>query len=67
MNHDGVPSLPYMASIAQFLNVNVNFIREDRKYPQSRVRTSTIASNTALVNYLLTYPLMGTKYMDFKD
>ena len=56
-----------MTSIAQFLNVNVNFIREDRKYPQSRVRTSTIASNTTLVDYLLTYPLMGTKYMDFKD
>lgn len=67
VNHDGDPSLPIMTSIAQLLNVNVNFIRDDRKYPQLRVRTSTIASNSALVSYLLSYQLMGTKYMDFND
>jgi hypothetical protein len=66
-NHDGAPSLPIMTTIADFLGVKVNFIRDDRKYPESRVRTSTILSNTMLVNYLLTFPLMGTKYMDFKD
>jgi len=56
-----------MTFIADFLNVKVNFIRNDRKHPESRVRTSTISSNSILVNYLLAYPLMGTKAMDFKD
>lgn len=67
VNHDGAPSLPIMTAIANFLGVKVNFIRDDRKYPESRVRTSSILSNTRLVNYLLDYPLMGTKSMDFKD
>lgn len=63
----GESSLDYMTIIADFLNVKVNFIRDDRKYPELRVRTSTITSNTILRNYLLDYPLMGTKAMDFKD
>jgi len=56
-----------MTIIAQFLGVSVNPIREDRKHPQYRIRTSTIASNVALVQYLSNYPLLGTKYLDFKD
>lgn len=67
VNHDGAPSLRILTSIADFLNVKVNFIRDDRKFPESRVRTSSIDSNTKLENYLLAYPLMGTKSMDFKD
>ena len=66
-NHDGLSTLAFMTAIATFLNVKVNPIRGDRKHPQYRVRTSTIASNNILINYLNMYPLLGTKRMDFID
>ena len=56
-----------MQSISKILGVSVNFIRGDRKYPQYRVRTSTIQTNQKLRNYLTNYPLLGTKFMDFQD
>jgi hypothetical protein len=56
-----------MLSIAQFLNVNVNEIRSDRKHPQYRIRTSTIKTNLILSNYLDKFNLQGTKYLDYQD
>jgi hypothetical protein len=56
-----------MQEIAKFLGVQVNAIREDRKYPQYRIRTSTVYTNQFLRDYLIKYPLYGTKYLDFKD
>jgi hypothetical protein len=56
-----------MLIIAQFLNVNVNEIRSDRKYPQYRIRTSTIKTNLILCNYLDQFNLQGTKYLDYQD
>ncbi len=67
INHDGLSKLAFISTIADFLNVKVNSIREKSKFPQYRVRTSTLLSNTKLINYLYNYPLIGTKYMDFKD
>lgn len=67
VNHDGHSNYKYMEKIAEFLSVQVNFIRNDRKYPQYRVRTSTVQSNLILSNYLSRYPLRGTKHMDFTD
>ena len=56
-----------MQSIAQFLNVNVNEIRSDRKHPQYRIRTSTIKTNLILCNYLNQFKLQGIKFKDFED
>ena len=56
-----------MLSIAQFLNVNVNEIRSDRKHPQYRIRTSTIKTNLILCNYLNQFKLQGIKYLDYQD
>ena len=67
INHDGESNYLYMQNIASFLHVNVNPIRENRKFSQYRVRTSTITSNTILVKYLTKYPLRGTKYLDYID
>jgi hypothetical protein len=67
VNHNGLSNLDYMSLLADFLKVSVNPIRENSKFPQFRVRTSTIVSNTILMNYLLEYPVLGSKYMDFKD
>ena len=56
-----------MLSIAQFLSVNVNEIRSDRKHPQYRIRTSTIKTNLILCNYLDKFNLQGTKYLDYQN
>jgi hypothetical protein len=63
----GYSTLGEMEMIASFLGVSVNFIREDRKYPQYRVRTSSITTNQILRSYLDKYPLYGSKYLDYKD
>ena len=56
-----------MLSIAQFLNVNVNEIRSDRKHPQYRIRTSSIKTNLILSKYLDRFNLQGKKYLDYQD
>jgi hypothetical protein len=63
----GYSMLELMLSIAQFLNINVNEIRSDRKHPQYRIRTSTIKTNLNLCNYLDQFNLQGTKYLDYQD
>jgi hypothetical protein len=67
----GYSMLEVMSSIADFLNVKVNYIspkgRSDTKHPQYRIRTSTIKTNLFLCNYLDQFNLQGTKYLDYKD
>ena len=53
--------------IASFLEIKVNLIREERKHPQYRVRTSSVSTNKILRNYIEKYPLYGSKYLDYKD
>lgn len=53
--------------IADFLLVNVNETRSERKNPQYRVRTHSVKTNTIISNYLFQYPLQGSKYLDYKD
>lgn len=63
----GYSTLELMQGIADFLSVRVNPIREDRKHPQYRIRTSSVSTNKSLQNYLMNNPLYGSKYLDFKD
>nr|YP_009690421.1 LAGLIDADG homing endonuclease [Schizopora paradoxa]QEG57201.1 LAGLIDADG homing endonuclease [Schizopora paradoxa] len=63
----GYSTYELLLSIAQFLCVNVNEIRSDRKHPQYRIRTSTVKTNLILCNYLDQFNLQGTKYLDFQD
>ena len=63
----GYSTYELMLSIAQFLSVNVNEIRSDRKHPQYRIRTSTIKTNLILCNYLDKFNLQGTKYLDYQN
>lgn len=67
ITHYGYSMFDVMNQIAVFLGVNVNEIRSDRKNPQYRLRTSSLKTNLAIRNYLINYPLRGTKYLDFKD
>lgn len=64
---NGDSTLGIMEMIASFLEISVNFIREDRKYPQYRIRTSSIYTNNILRDYLDKFPLYGSKYLDYKD
>ena len=63
----GYNTLDIINIIAEFLEVNVEFIRSDRKYPQYRIRTSSIKTNGIIQKYLIKYPLKGSKYIDFSD
>jgi Cytochrome C and Quinol oxidase polypeptide I/LAGLIDADG endonuclease len=63
----GYSTLGVMEMIASFLGIKINFIREERKHPQYRVRTSSVSTNQILRDYLEKYPLYGSKYLDYKD
>lgn len=67
VTHYGYNTFDLMNQIAVFLGVNLNEIRLDRKYPQYRVRTSSLKTNITLREYLSNYPLKSTKYLDYKD
>ena len=67
ITHYGYNTIPLMESVASFIGVKVNSIRQDRKHPQYRVRTNTVISNQKLRDYLLNYPLKGVKFLDFQD
>lgn len=56
-----------MQDIACFLDVAVKETRGDRKFPQYRIRTSTVKSHKILSNYFDNYPLQSSKYLDYMD
>ena len=64
---NGLDTLPFLNLIAEFLSVSVNPIRTERKYPQYRIRTSTVHSNLILAQYLESFPLYSCKRYDFYD
>ena len=63
----GFTMFTIMEEIAIFLKTNVKEIRSDRKNPQYRLRTSSLKTNQNIRDYLVKYPLKGTKYLDFLD
>ena len=56
-----------MLKIANFLFVKLKSRTFDKKYDQFIINTSNKKSNEVLINYLNTYPLLSSKYLDFKD
>lgn len=67
ITHYGYSTLELMKIISSFLEVNLELTREDRKYPQYRIRTSSVKTNIKIRDYLNKYPLQSTKYLDFND
>ena len=67
IDHNGNSNLSWMASVAEFISAVVKATKVDSSYPQYRVRTTSLNSNKLLENYLNSYPLFGTKYLDYKD
>jgi len=56
-----------MHNISKFLSVNLNKRTLSEKYEQYVVSTSNSVSNQRLIDYLNAYPLLSSKYLDFKD
>ena len=60
-------NLEFLIPIAELCNTRVEYIREDTKHPQFRVRTLNILGTENTINYFKEYPLFGTKYLNYKD
>ena len=66
-DHKGYDNLDFLTYIAEFLETEVKKIRSDAPKPEYRVRTTNLKCNIIAKNYLLQFPLFGTKYLDSLD
>jgi hypothetical protein len=66
-DHNGRNNLFFLEKIAVLFLTTVKNFRMQTKYPQYRIRTTSLKGNIAVENYLLNYPLFSTKYLDFMD
>jgi hypothetical protein len=67
LDHKGFDNIEFLTYIAEFLDTEVKKIRSDKPNPEYRVRTTNIKGNINAKNYLLKYPLFGTKHLDSLD
>ena len=65
LDHLGNNNEIFLKDIGSFLKAPVKKIRENRSYPQVRIRTLNKESNNLLIGYLKKYPLFGSKYLDY--
>jgi hypothetical protein len=56
-----------MLQIAEFLCIKLNQRVVSQKYEQFIVNTSNAQSNRILIDYLNVFPLLSSKYLDYKD
>ena len=59
--------LSFLKIIVNFLLSSVKAVREDKPKPEYSIRKTNLKGNLVLVNYLNTFPLFNSKYLDFKD
>nr|QJT69013.1 LAGLIDADG endonuclease [Fusarium asiaticum]QJT69241.1 LAGLIDADG endonuclease [Fusarium asiaticum]QJT69300.1 LAGLIDADG endonuclease [Fusarium asiaticum] len=64
---NGDSSEVIMQKLADFLNCKLSFKTFKEGFTQYVVNTSSKESNKILVEYLERYPLLSSKYLDFKD
>lgn len=57
----------FLNEIAKLLLTEVKYIRMDTKHPQYRIRTTSLKGNLIVENYLMQFPLFGSKYLDSMD
>lgn len=67
LDHKGYDNVNFLRYIAEFLETEVKNIRIDKPKPEYRVRTTNVKGNIKAKNYLLQYPLFGTKHLDSLD
>ena len=66
-DHKGYDNLYFLTYIAEFLETEVKKIRSDKPKPEYRVRTTNLKGNLKVKDYLLQFPLFGTKHLDSLD
>lgn len=66
-DHKGYDNLDFLSYIADFLETEIKKIRSDKPKPEYRVRTTNLKGNINAKNYLLQFPLFGTKHLDSLD
>ena len=67
VDHKGFSNLEFLNKIAELFNTQVKETRLNRSNPEYRVRTTSLQGNIQVKNYLIKYPLFGTKYLDSID
>jgi len=66
-DHKGNSNLEFLKKIAELFDTEVKETRSNRSSPEYRVRTTNIKGNINAKNYLINFPLFGTKYLDSLD
>ena len=66
-DHNGRSNLYFLENISHFLFSSVKLVRSNKPKPEYRVRTTSLKGNLVLENYLETFPLFGSKHLDYKD
>lgn len=66
-DHKGYDNIEFLGYIAELLDTEVKKIRSDKPKPEYRVRTTNLKGNINIKNYLLQFPLFGTKHLDSLD
>jgi LAGLIDADG endonuclease len=66
-DHKGFSNLEFLNEIAKLFDTEVKKIRLDNPKPEYRVRTTNLKGNNQVKDYLIKYPLFGTKHLDSID
>ena len=67
LDHKGYDNISFLTDISEFLETEVKKIRSDKPKPEYRVRTTNLKGNSKVKDYLLQFPLFGTKHLDSLD
>lgn len=67
--HKGYDNIQFLNPISELLETEVKKIRSpgNKPKPEYRVRTTNLKGNVNAKNYLLKFPLFGTKHLDSLD
>ena len=66
-DHKGFSNREFLNKIADLFNTEVKETRLNKSTPEYRVITTSLKGNNQIKNYLIKYPLFGTKYLDSID
>ena len=67
IDHNSRSNLTFLDILALFLLTSVKAVRVNKPKPEYRVRTTSLNGNLVLEKYLDTFPLFGSKHLDYKD
>lgn len=66
-DYNGSSNLDFPNILSKFLLCKVRDIKLDKPKSEYRIRISNLNGNLILLSYLNKYPLLSSKYLDYKD